>query len=420
MPRWNAPALESLYELAQEFGDVAPLPAFGVPFFLFCHPEHIEEILRQKNRSFKKDRYLDALRPMLGNGLFTSEGETWRRQRAVARPLFAAQQIKEYAGIVVAFADRLIGTWQRGQTRDVHADMMGLSLDITIKTLFDVDAKDTGALGEELDAMTDRYTNPRSVWSSVEGESVPAAAEHLSPRLDALIGDMIRERRTQGNSGRVCLLGRMLEAEDETGQKMTNSELRDQLITYFLAGQETTALALFYTFYLLAENPDAESELETELKNVLADRLPTADDLERLPYTEAVVKESMRIYPPAWAIGREALEDCEIGGHALPKGASFDVAIPRPARPAVLAGAGAVPPCAVERRTDEETAAVRVFSLRRRSAHLHRANLAMMELVLLVATIAQRFRFEPVPGQALYLIPSMTLRPRDAIHMVLH
>ena len=117
MPRWNAPALESLYELAQEFGDVAPLPAFGVPFFLFCHPEHIEEILRQKNRSFKKDRYLDALRPMLGNGLFTSEGETWRRQRAVARPLFAAQQIKEYAGIVVAFADRLIGTWQRPDAR---------------------------------------------------------------------------------------------------------------------------------------------------------------------------------------------------------------------------------------------------------------------------------------------------------------
>ena len=115
----------------------------------------------------------------------------------------------------------------------------------------------------------------------------------------------------------------MLEAEDETGQKMTNSELRDQLITYFLAGQETTALALFYTFYLLAENPDAESELETELKNVLAARLPTADDLERLPYTEAVVKESMRIYPPAWAIGREALEDCEIGGHALPKGRRF-------------------------------------------------------------------------------------------------
>jgi len=420
MPRWNAPALESLYELAREFGDVAPLLSFGVPFFLFCHPEHIEEILRQKNRSFKKDCYLDALRPMLGNGLFTSEGEAWRQQRAVARPLFAAQQIEQYADTVVTFADRLIGSWAPGQTRDLHADMMGLSLDIVIKTLFDVDAHDAGALGEELNAITEWHTDPRTVWASVEGESDAAAANHLSPRLDALIVDMIHERRAAGGERRNCLLSRMLEAEERSEQKMSDFELRDQLMTYFLAGQETTALALFYTFYLLAQNPDVERQLQVELKSVLADRLPTADDVKRLPFTEAVVKESLRIYPPAWAIGREALEDCEIGGHAVPKGAQVLMSQflvqhdprfwPEPERfhPA--------------RWSDEQTQNLprcAYFPFGDGPRICIGANLAMMEAVLLVATIAQRYRLELIPGQTLHLVPSMTLRPRNEIHMLL-
>jgi cytochrome P450 len=420
MPRWNAPALETLFELASEHGDVVPIPAFGVPLFMFCHPDHIEEILRQKSRSFKKGCYLDALRPLLGNGLFTSEGETWRRQRAAARPLFAAQQIQQYAATMVECTERFLAGWQRGETRHLHADLMALTLDIVIKTLFDVDADDAGALGEELDALTEWHTDPKTVWSSVEGRDVPAAADHLSPRLDALIFDMIHERRERGIGNRTDLLSRMLAADEAAGQKTSDFELRDQLITYFLAGQETTALTLFYSFFLLAQNPDAERHLQTELKSVLGDRLPAADDLERLPYSEAVVNESMRLYPPAWAIGREALEDCEIGGHPVPKGAQVLMSQflvqhdprfwPDPER--------FDPSRWNEERTKDLPRCV-FFPFGDGPRACIGGNFAMMEAVLVLATIARRFRLDLVPGQTLHLVPSLTLRPRDEIHMVL-
>jgi cytochrome P450 len=333
--------------------------------------------------------------------------------------LFAAQQIQQYAPIMVEFAERAVAGWRRGQTRDLCADMMWLTLATTIKTLFDVDAQDAGALGEELGALTEWHTNPKTVWSSVEGGDAPQAGDHLSPRLNALIFDMIHERRRHGVGNRADLLSRMLAADAEAGQETSDSELRDQLMTYFLAGQETTALTLSYTFYLLAQEPEAEAALHAELEGVLGDRPPEAADVDRLPYAEAVVKESMRIYPPAWAVGREALEDCEIGGHALPKGAQVLMSQflvhhdprfwPDPER--------FRPPRWQEERT-KHLPRCAFFPFGDGPRVCIGVTFAMMEAILILATIARRHHLELVPGQTLHLIPSLTLRPRDGIQMV--
>jgi cytochrome P450 len=238
-------------------------------------------------------------------------------------------------------------------------------------------------------------------------------------RLNDVIFKMIHERRESGTAGRGDLLSRLLVAEDEEGRKMSDAELRDQLITLFLAGHETTALTLSYTFYLLAQNPDAESALQAELDRVLGGRLPTVADVPELHYAEWVIKESMRMYPPAWTIGREALEDCEIGGYRIPKGSQLLMAQwvvqrdprfwPEPER---------FNPSRWDDQSTKNLPRCAYFPFGDGPRICIGISFAMMEAILLLAAIAQRFRLELVPGQTLRLVPSVTLRPRDGIKMI--
>jgi cytochrome P450 len=407
--------------MVREYGDIVPLPAFGLPFYIFSHPDQIEEILRHKQPLFKKDCYLQALRPMLGDGLLTSDGESWRRQRMMAQPLFGAQPIQHYAPAIVEHAERMTSGWRAGETRDIHAEMMRLTLAIVIKTLFDAEASDVAAISEELEAATNFYTNPRFVWSSSQQESTPTSAPggHTMHRLNAVIFEMIRERRASGIGNRTELLSRLLLAEDEGGRKMSDTELRDQLMTHFLAGQDTTALTLSYTFYLLSQNPDVESALHVELDRVLGGRLPTAEDVDELHYTDWVIKESMRIYPPALAIGREAREDCEIGGQAVPKGAQ--VLMPQfvvHRDPRFWPEPERFNPTRWGEERTKNLPRCAYFPFGDGPRVCIGANLAMLEAVLLLATIAQRYQLELGQGQTLHLVPSMTMRPRDGIKMI--
>jgi cytochrome P450 len=230
--------------------------------------------------------------------------------------------------------------------------------------------------------------------------------------------EMIRERRSTGISHRRDLLSRLLLAEDEDGRKMSDVELRDQVTTYLLAGQETTALTLSYTFYLLSQNPDAEAALHLELERVLGSRLPTPEDMPELRYTDWVIKESMRIYPPAWAIGREALEDCEIGGCRVARGAQILMAQflvhrdprfwPEPER---------FNPSRWDEESTRNLPRCVFFPFGDGPRVCIGANFATMEAVLLLATIAQRHRLELAQRPTLNLLPLITLRPRDGIKM---
>jgi cytochrome P450 len=416
--------LAYLTRIARQYGDVVLLQSFGLPFYMFNHPDEIEEILRHKHRSFKKDYYIVSLRPLLGNGLLTSDGETWRRQRAMSQPAFQARQIQQYAGTMVAYAQDLLATWKPGETRDIHTEMMRLTARIVTKTLFDTDVNDDhGSIGKDLEVAMNFYANPLSMWPAWRYVPTPTNLRfhRTLRRLNAVVSRMIQERRATGTDGRGDLLSRLLIAEDEEGRKMSDTELRDELMTLFLAGHETTALTLSYTFYLLAQNPQVQSALEAELDRVLGERPPAMSDVSQLPYVESVIKESMRLYPPAWTIGREALEDCEIGGYRIKKGSQVLMSqwvLHRDPR------FWTDPDCFQPSRWSEE----KTKSLPR-CAYFPFGDgprvcigngFAMMEAVLILAAVAQRFRLELVPGQKLRLVPSITIRPRDGIKMTVH
>jgi cytochrome P450 len=413
--------LEYLTQIARQYGDVVLLQSFGMPFYMFNNPDHIEEILRRQHRSFKKDYYIVALRPLLGNGLLTSDGEEWRRQRAMAQPAFQAKQIQQYAATMVDFTQRMLSGWKPDQTVDIHHEMMRLTAQVVTKTLFDAAVDDEGDIAKDLEVAMTFYANPLAMWPAWRYIPTPTNLRFTKTlnRLNALIFGLISERRTKGTAGRTDLLSRLLEAEDEEGQKMSDTELRDQLMTLFLAGHETTALTLSFTFYLLAQYSDAEGKLHAELDRVLGSRLPTTEDVPSLLYAECVIKESMRLYPPAWTIGREALEDCEIGGYQIRKGTQALMSqwvVHRD--PRLWAEPEQFKPDRWNEEATKNLPRCAYFPFGDGPRICIGNSFAMMEAVLLLATICQQFRLELVPDQKLRLVPSVTMRPRDGIKMI--
>jgi cytochrome P450 len=282
-------------------------------------------VLVTQNRNFIKDRGL-RLRPgrrLFGRGLLTSEGEFWIRQRRLAQPAFHRERIAAYAAVMVASAERMLNGWRDGETRDAHHDVMRLTLEIVAKTLFDADATgEAEEVGCALEVVQEQFSSQGGL-SEMLGNFLPTPSylrfDRAVRRLDEIIYRIIRQRRGNGQD-RGDLLSLLLQAQDEDGSRMTDRQLRDEAMTIFLAGHETTALALSWTWYLLAQHPEAEARLVTELREALGGRAPGFADLGRLRYTEMVIKEAMRLYPPAWAMGREAVEDCEVGGYHVPAG----------------------------------------------------------------------------------------------------
>ncbi len=306
----------------REHGDVVRLRFGTMVVYLLSHPEHIELVLRGNHRNFRKDRGTRLLSGALGQGLLTSEGDTWRRQRQLAQPAFQLDQVQKYGAVMVAYTERMLQGWKAGEARDVHADMMRLALDIVARTLFGASAAGQAeTVGHALEALMSYYASVMSLLPWLQWLPTPGNRRFRRAvrDLNAVVYDMIARRRADGPGGE-DLLSRLLSLRDEAGQGMTDRELRDEVVTLFLAGHETTALALSYCFYLLATHPEAEARLSAELAEVLRGRPPTSADVPRLRYAEWVVKESMRLYPPAPSIGREAINDCEIGGYHVPKG----------------------------------------------------------------------------------------------------
>ena len=312
-----------LTRCSREHGDVVRLRFPGTLAYLISHPDDVEQVLVKNSRNFIKDKYTREQLSVLGNGLLINEGDFWRRQRRLAQPAFHRRRVEAYGETMVAFTERMLEGWQDGEVRNVHTEMMRLTLEIVAKTLLDADiAGEAEGVGEALGQIMDYFSDQGSgSFLRLLPESVPTPANvryrRAVRRLDGIIYSIIEERRRSGaDTG--DLLSMLLHAEDEDGNRMDPKQLRDEVMTVVLAGHETTAIALSWTFYLLGENPETERNLTAELEEVLDGRAATVRDLPRLRYADAVIKESMRLYPPAWAIGREALGDCEIGGYHVP------------------------------------------------------------------------------------------------------
>jgi len=314
-----------LTSLARDYGDVSHFSYGPQHLYFFNHPDLVRDVLVTKSASFMKGRALQRAKRLLGEGLLTSEGEFHRRQRRLAQPAFHRDRIQQYAAVMIDRAEATGAGWRDGESLDVHHEMMRLTLAIVARTLFGTDVE------EEADAIGTALTEALQMFPLLINPFASILQKLPLPRvrrldraiatLDATIYRMIEERRAT-DEDRGDLLSMFLLAQDEEGDHagMSNAQLRDEVMTLFLAGHETTANALAWTWYLLSLHPGVEQEVHREIDTVLGDRAPAPADYPRLPYTEMVVAESMRLFPPAWVIGRLAIEDVEIGGWMIPRG----------------------------------------------------------------------------------------------------
>ncbi len=325
LPEFNENSLKFIEKLSK-LGDITFIK-FG-PFkgYLFNHPDQIHEVLVTKNKSMHKPTSTkQALKDISGINLFTGDGEYWKTQRKLIQPAFHTIRIKEYADIMVDYAQQMVDRWQDGNTIDMYPEMTDVTMNIVVKTLFDVDiTSETGELSEAMNTLFHIADNRLKrifippIWiPTAENRSLKQAINTTKTRLDGII----QERRRTGEDKGDLLSMLIMAQDDETGLGMTDIQVFHEVLALFAAGHETTANTIAWTLYLLSQNPDAMQKLQHEIDSVLGKRRATMEDLRQLPYTDIVVKESMRLYPTAWAMTRQTIESVEIGGHQIPKNA---------------------------------------------------------------------------------------------------
>jgi cytochrome P450 len=310
-------------DVARQYGPLSSFRFGPRRVFLAADPDLIEQVLVTDAKHYVKHFGARAYKPVLGNGLVTSEGDFWLRQRRLSQPAFLKSRVLSYAPVMGELTRQMLAKWRPGQPIDIHYAFSELTSAIALKTLFDLDdpgdrERFTETLRLAFDLMSARF---RVLFKLPNWVPTPAnlrlrrAVRDLFAVVDGFIAQG-RHRKEPGDD----LLSRLVAAQDDDGTRMTDRQLRDEMMTLYLAGHETTALTLSWTWLLLAQHPEAEDRLVAEWRKVLAGRTPTPDDLPHLPYTDAVITEAMRVYPPVYLIGREATRDLELGGYRVKKG----------------------------------------------------------------------------------------------------
>jgi cytochrome P450 len=414
-----------LTKCAREYGDIVFFRFMGVPACYLNRPDYIESVLVTQNNNFVKSKDYRAMRRVLGNGLLTSEGDFWRRQRKLIQPAFYQERIGAYAETMVRYTERMLESWSDGQALDIHEAMMHLTLGIVAKTLFDADvSREAEDVDAALAVLMGKFLRQAGL-ALLLPTWVPLPTSRLLKRavgrLDKVIYGIIEQRRASGQmSG--DLLSVFLQAHDEQGIGMTDRQLHDEIMTLFLAGHETTANVLSWTWYLLGQNPHAEEQLHEELGRVLGGRVPTPADLSRLVYTDTVLRESMRLYPPVWVIGRCALAPFRLGEYEIPADTNMLISqlimhrdaryFPQPER---------FDPDRWSASNSRNSSLPRFayFPFGGGPRVCVGAGFAMMEAVLLLAAIAQQFQIRVDSELKVRMQPTVTLRPRNGIPVTL-
>ena len=445
--QFGARRLDFFRDVARDYGDLTSFRFGRRRVYLAAHPDLIEQVLVTDSKHYVKHFGARMYKPVLGNGLVTSEGDFWLRQRRLSQPAFLKSRVLAYAPMMADLTDRMLATWQDGARVDIHTEFNRLTSVIALKTLFGQDdpggrEEFTHALREAFDLLSSRF---RRLVQYPDWVPTPAnrrlnrAVAHLDRVVDGFIA---AGREAEGERGRrgekeisadgssapipvssspPLLLTRLLAARDEDGSGMTARQLRDEAMTLYLAGHETTALTLSWSWYLLSQHPAAADRLRAEWAAVLGGRTPAADDLPNLPYTDAVIAEAMRVYPPVYLIGREATRDLELGGYPVRRGTTVflsqwvshrdqryfgpDANTFRPER--WLDGlAGRLPRYAY-------------FPFGGGPRVCIGTTFALMEAAIILAAVGQRFRFTLADDAVIDVSPQITLLPRYGIPAVL-
>lgn len=407
--------------LAEKYGDIAHYKIGWNHIVFLNHPEFVREILVVQNDNFTKERTVRRSKMLLGEGMITAEGAEHRIQRQVAQPAFHRQRIPEYACTMVHEAVRMRDSWKQGEQRNIAIDMMHLTLNVVAGTLFASDLRDeVRELADAINRIMSLYNFlvmlPAAEWLVHVRPPGLAAFVRARKRIDAVVYRMIKAHRQRHSNG--CSLLDLMLAASPDRTPASEQSLRDQVITIFLAGYETVANALSWTWCLLSQNPECERRFHAEIARELQGRQATVDDIPRLRYVEMVFAESLRLYPPAWAMGRQALNDFRLGEFNLPAKTTVLMSqfithrdprfFPDPLR------------FDPERFTPEAKARRTKFAYFPFGAGFRQCigeSFAWLEGVLLLATLAQKWKLSLVPGHRVEPEPLITLRPKYGMQM---
>ncbi|HXW62893.1 MAG TPA: cytochrome P450 [Candidatus Acidoferrales bacterium] len=419
--------LEGMRVIAREYGDIVRFHVMGQERILLNYPDWINQVLVIQHNKFHKSELTRRVTVrMLGQGLLISEGEFWRRQRRLAQPAFHRSRVNDYAATMLELTESHLHSWRDGEERNIGLEMTALTLAIAVRTLFGATLPEQArGVGRAMTFLM-RYSLRRQRLPFRIPETWPTPNNLRANRelafIDSLVYRIISERQAEGNQNNHSdLLALLMGAMDEDGTQMTPQQLHDETMTLFLAGHETTAQMLTWTWYALSQNPVVQARLEEELRGVLGARPMEAADVPRLPYMHAVMNEILRLYPPAYIMAREVIEPCEIGGYTLRPSSTIifsqwvmqrdprfydDPEAFRPER--WLDGlADRLPPGAYFPFGDGPRRCIG-------------QGFAMLEAAVVIATLARRFRLHLAPSRPVVPEPLVTLRPRHGIQMTLH
>jgi cytochrome P450 len=421
--------VQTFADAFRRYGDIVHFRG-ALTFNLLVHPDYVKHVLQDNQRNYRRPTFVsDKLKTIVGDGLVANEGDVWLRSRRLAQPAFHRQRIAAFARMITDTTAEMLETWQRrsaAERFDIKSAMMHLSMTNLAKALFKADwsrhmDRLEPAVGVALSQTFTRLTSP------IDPQRFPLPGTRDFNRaletLDQLVYPMIADRRRNASADESPdLMTLLIQARDEeTGEMMNDRQVRDEVTGFLIAGHETVSSALTWTWYLLSLNPEAWYRVVAEVQEVLGDRTPTMEDLPRLEYITMVLYEAMRLYPPIWVFMRSPQQDDEVGGYVLP---ALSTVILCPylthRHPAFWENPEGFDP---ERFTPERSAN------RHRMAYIPFSggprkcvgeSFAMMEMQLVVAMIAQRFRLDLVPGQRVFPQPTISLRPRDPLLMVAH
>jgi cytochrome P450 len=414
----------------RQYGDVFRYQLGPLVFHQLAHPDHVKRVLLDQAKNYPRSWYYDRTQVVVGEGLVTTEGTAWRRLRRMAQPAFHHQRVAALAELMTGAIDAMRRRWQEharsGEPLDVAAEFAGLTLRIVGRALLSID------LGGEADRIGAAVTTSLEFLERRINDLLPLPvivptlrnlrARRALRTLDTLIAGILAGRRREPDRDTGDLLSMLLAVRDEeTGEGLSDRELRDQVITFIGAGHETTAVALAWTVYLLSRHPEADERVRAEVADVLGGRVPTADDLPRLPFARQVIEESLRLYPPVYAVVRDAREDDEIGGFHIPA-RSMVILCPYVTHrhPEFWPD----PECFDPDRFSPGRSADRPrFAWYPFLGGPHQCigqEFAMMEMTLVVAMLAQSFRLQLAPGTHVEPQPMVSLRPRHGVSMIIH
>lgn len=425
---FNASPVAFLQDAANTYGDVVHFTVANEDVFLLRRPEHVQYVLQENLENYQRGFEYAALEKVIGRSLLTTEGHRWKKLRRISQPAFSKKRIDAFDGAIVDATDAMLERWESdvgvGAQLDVAAEMMRLTLEIIGKLMFSFDLSDSASeLGEAvaivLEHANHAMSNPLRIPDVVPTKKNRRFREAMD-RFDALFGRMIAERRESGTENG-DLLGMLMAArDDETGERLEDGELESEMLTFLVAGHETTSIALMWSLYALSKHAVPARRVHREIRDKLPSRRPTAADAELCPYLQLFIDETMRLYPPVWAVGRSAQVDDDIGGYRVPKGSIVMLSPWVTHRdPSTWDNPEGFDPERFTARASQKRHKTAYFPF---AAGPHKCvgmGLAMLELRLVLPRILQRFRLDLLPGFEPGFDPQLTLKPKHGMQMTL-